>query len=83
MILSYYNFILLPMTTVSVPLSDDMLRQIEQLIADGIAANKADAIRKAVKKYLEDQAVEAVLRARKEPTLEGDLDELAKKFAEK
>jgi Arc/MetJ-type ribon-helix-helix transcriptional regulator len=71
------------MTTVSVPLSDDMLRQIEQLIADGIAANKADAIRKAVKKYLEDQAVEAVLRARKEPTLEGDLDELAKKFAEK
>ncbi|MEK7137737.1 MAG: ribbon-helix-helix domain-containing protein [Patescibacteria group bacterium] len=71
------------MTTVSVPLSDDMLRHIQELIDRGIAANKADAIRKAVKKYLEDQAVEAVLRARKEPTLEGDLDELAKKFAEK
>ena len=83
MIISYYNFILSSMTTVSVPLSDDMLRHIQELIDRGIAANKADAIRKAVKKYLEDQAVEAVLRARKEPTLEGDLDELAKKFAEK
>lgn len=69
------------MTTVSVPLSDDMLRAIEALIKDGIAANKADAIRKAVKRYLEDQAVEAVLQARKEPSLEGDLHELAKKFS--
>lgn len=69
------------MTTVSVPLSDDMLRHIQELIDRGIAANKADAIRKAVKKYLEDQAVETILQARKEPTLEGDLDELAKKFS--
>ena len=65
------------MTTVSVPLPEELIRQIEQLIADGIASNKADAIRKAVKKYLEDQAVERVLRARQEPSLEGDLDELA------
>ncbi|MBU2213047.1 ribbon-helix-helix domain-containing protein [Patescibacteria group bacterium] len=65
------------MTTVSVPLPEEFLRQIEQLIADGVASNKADAIRKAVQKYLEDQAVERVLRARKEPSLDGDLDELA------
>ncbi|MBU0458771.1 ribbon-helix-helix domain-containing protein [Patescibacteria group bacterium] len=68
------------MTTVSVPLPDEFLRQIEQLIADGIASNKADAIRKAVKKYLEDQAVEAVLKAMEEPSLDGDLDELASKI---
>ena len=69
------------MPTVSVPLSDEMLRAIEALIADGIAANKADAIRKAMKKYLADQAVEDVLQARKEPSLEGDLHALAKKFS--
>lgn len=69
------------MTTVSVPLSDDMLRHIQELIDRGIAANKADAIRKAVQKYLEDQAVEAVLQAREEPSLKGDLDELADKIS--
>ena len=65
------------MTTISVPLTDEILMQIERLISDGIAANKADAIRKAVKKYLEDQAVERILRASKEPRLSGNLDELA------
>ncbi|MDD4319052.1 MAG: ribbon-helix-helix domain-containing protein [Candidatus Peribacteraceae bacterium] len=68
------------MATVSVPLSDDLLRGIDDLIKQGLAANKTDAIRKAVKKYLEDQAVETVLRAEKEPTLYGDLDELVKKL---
>lgn len=68
------------MTTVSVPLSDDMLRHIQELIDRGIAANKADAIRKAVQKYLEDQAVEDILRASKEPRLKGDLDDLAAKL---
>lgn len=68
------------MTTVSVPLPDEMLRAIDMLIRQGVASNKADAIRKAIQKYLEDQAVEAVLRAEKEPTLYGDLDELAKQL---
>lgn len=64
------------MTTVSVPLSADMLKALENLIALGRASNKADAIRKAVKKYLEDEAVEAVLLAEREPTLHGDIDDL-------
>lgn len=68
------------MTTVSVPLSDDMLQALEMLIKQGIAPNKAAAIRNAVAKYLEDQAVEAVLRAEKEPRLEGDLEELMKRL---
>jgi len=68
------------MSTLSVPLSGDTLRQIESLIDQGVASNKADLVRKAIDKYLEDQAVEAVLRAEKEPSLEGDLDELMKKI---
>lgn len=68
------------MTTISVPLPEDMLHAIEELIARGLAANKADAIRKAIQKYLEDQAVEAILLASKEPRLKGDLDELARKL---
>jgi Arc/MetJ-type ribon-helix-helix transcriptional regulator len=68
------------MSTLSVPLSGDMLKQIESLIKQGVASNKADLVRRAIDKYLEDQAVEAVLRASKEPRLSGDLDELAKKI---
>ena len=68
------------MSTLSVPLSSKMLKGIEQLVDDGIAANKADAVRKALDKYLEDQAVQAVLQAMQEPSLEGDLDELMEKI---
>ncbi|KKU20077.1 MAG: hypothetical protein UX30_C0004G0025 [Candidatus Saccharibacteria bacterium GW2011_GWA2_46_10] len=69
------------MTTISVPLPDEFLRQIESLIARGIASNKADAVRKAVQKYLEDQAVEDVLRASREPRLKGNIDKLAAKLS--
>jgi len=68
------------MSTLSVPVSADMLKRIEMLVALGVAANKSDLVRKAVDKFLEDQAVQAVLDAEKEPSMEGDLDELAKKF---
>ncbi len=68
------------MTTVSVPLPDGMLQGLETLIRQGVASNKADAIRKALQMYLEDQAVQAVLRASQEPSLRGDLDALARKI---
>lgn len=68
------------MTTISVPLDETLLRNLDALVSDGVASNRADAMRKALKKYAEDQAVESVLRAQKEPSLRGDLDELAKKF---
>lgn len=77
--LSYDNFIK-TMSTVSVPLSEEMLKGIKMLVERGIAANMSDAIRQAVKMYLEEQAVNAVLNAAKEPSLKGDLDELAKKL---
>lgn len=78
MILSYYNFI--SMTTISVPLTPDLLRHLDWLVQEGIASNRADAMRKALKRYSEEQAVEAILKASKEPRFEGDLDELAKKL---
>lgn len=68
------------MTTISVPLSADLLKVLDELVADGIAVNKADAMRKALKKFSEDQALERILRAEKEPRLEGDLLELAAKL---
>ncbi len=70
----------LAMSTLSVPLTEDMLEGINSLVKQGVAANKADAVRQAIKMYLEDQAVKAVLKAQQEPDLEGDLDDLATKL---
>lgn len=68
------------MSILSVPLPADMLQAIEQLIKQGFVSNKAELARKAIKQYLEDQAVQIVLRASQEPSLKGDLDDLAKKL---
>ena len=68
------------MTTVSVPLTEEQHRHLMQLIEQGIGTNKADVLRKALEKFAEDQAVEVVLRASKEPRLTGDLDELVRKL---
>ena len=68
------------MTTISVPLTDEQYRRLMELLKQGVGANKADVLRKALDKFAEDQAVEAVLQAEREPNLEGDIDELAKKI---
>lgn len=68
------------MSTLSVPLPADMLKKIEDMVRQGFAANKADLVRRAIDKFLEAQAIQAVLDAEKEPSLRGDLDELAKKL---
>ncbi|MFH0769828.1 MAG: ribbon-helix-helix domain-containing protein [Candidatus Peregrinibacteria bacterium] len=68
------------MTTVSVPLPSDLLDALEKLIARGSASNKADVIRRALRCYLEQQAVEDVLRASEEPRLRGKLRNLARKL---
>lgn len=68
------------MTTLSVPLTAELLEALERLIKQGKVPNKAAAMRAALEKYLEDQAVEAVLRAEREPRLKGDLDTLAKRL---
>lgn len=68
------------MSTLSIPIDGETLKKIEMLIKEGNASNKADLVRKAIDRYLEEQAIEDILRAAKEPRLEGDLDELAKRF---
>ena len=68
------------MSTLSVPLSPEIMQGIEKLVAEGIAENKAELARKAIKYYLEEHAIQSVLKASKEPNLAGDLDELAAKL---
>lgn len=68
------------MSTLSVPLSPEMLKAIDRLVEQGVVSNKAEAARQALQLYIEDQAVQAVLKASKEPTLKGNLDDLAKKL---
>ncbi len=68
------------MSNVSIPLPGGTLAAIEKWVQSGVASSRADLVRRAVEKYLEDLAVEAILRARKEPRLEGDIDELASKL---
>lgn len=68
------------MTTITVPLTAELMKLISDLIADGKAANKADLVRRALKKFAEDQAVADVLEARNEPRLKGNLRDLAKKL---
>ena len=73
------------MSTISVPIPAVLEKFIEDMIADGRAANKADLVRKALMKFREDEAVNSVLRGMQEgregKNLEGDLDELAKLYS--
>ncbi|OGG58946.1 hypothetical protein A3C89_03610 [Candidatus Kaiserbacteria bacterium RIFCSPHIGHO2_02_FULL_50_50] len=69
------------MTTISVPLSASLEQMLHHLVSTGYAANKADAVRRALIKAAEDEAVERVLRAQREidegKGLRGDLRMLA------
>ena len=68
------------MTTISVPLPANLEEFVNKMVKDGNAANKADVVRKALKLLSEEEAVNAVLQAQREPNLKGDLRELAKKL---
>jgi len=68
------------MSTVSVPLPDETLKAVKALVEQGLAENVASLIRKAIRKYVEEEAINAVLKASQEPSLDGDLDELASRL---
>ena len=68
------------MSTISVPLPANLEEFIERMVKSGEAANKADVVRKALKRMSDEEAVNAILRAQKEPSLKGDLRELAKRL---
>ncbi len=66
------------MPTLSVPLTAKLTKTIDDLVQSGAGSNKADVMRRALEFFAEEKAVQALLRARREPSLEGDLDELAR-----
>ena len=68
------------MTTLSIPISPEQEEFIQRYIKEGKADNKAQVVRRALKKFAEDEAVEAVLRAEKEKPLKGDLRMLMNKL---
>ena len=62
------------------PLPANLEEFINRMVKSGSAANKADVVRKALRRMSDDEAVAIILRAQKEPDLKGDLDVLARKF---
>ncbi len=68
------------MTTLSIPISSELATFIETLIRSGKASNKADAVRRALTYFAEEQAVNAVLEAQREPNLKGNIRDLMKKL---
>lgn len=72
------------MTTLSIPVSGDLEKFIEDMVKAGKGANKADVVRRALREYHENEVLEAVLKAQREiqegKGLRGDLRMLAKKI---
>ncbi len=68
------------MSTLSVPLPPDLEKFVLKMVKDGYASNKAEVVRRALKQLYEEEAVQAVLRAEKESSLRGNLQDLMKKI---
>ena len=72
------------MTTLSIPITSEQERFIDQQVKSGRAANKAHVVRYALQRLAEEEAVHAVLRAEREidegKGLRGDLKKLLKKI---
>jgi len=68
------------MSTLSVPLNKNLEEIVNSFVKSGYASNKAEVMRKALIFLAEEEAVQDVLRAEKEPILRGDLRELVKKI---
>lgn len=68
------------MSTLSVPLTPELEKAVQKIVKAGIASNKAEAVRMAIKFFSEEQAVQDVLKSQKEARegklLSGDIDEL-------
>ncbi len=72
------------MTTLSIPVSGDLEKFIERMVKDGKGANKADVVRRALREYEENEAMESILLAERDfargKFLQGDLRGILKKF---
>lgn len=68
------------MSTLSVPLTPKLEEFINDQVKSGRAASKADVVRRALVSFSEEEAVQEVLNAVREPLLRGDLRQLMKKI---
>ena len=72
------------MTTISVPITAEQEKFINDLVKSGKAANKAHAVRYAIQQYAEAEAIAAVFEGEKAVregrVYYGDLAKLAKKL---
>ena len=68
------------MATLSIPLSQELESFVNKEVRLGNAESNAAVVRKALRLLAEQEAILAVLKAEQEPSLSGDLDELAKKL---
>lgn len=66
------------MTTLSIPLPPDLAKYVEEQAKES-GLSRAALVRQALKQYRDEQAIQEVLRAAAEPTIEGDFDELLSK----
>lgn len=67
------------MTTISVPLTPELAKFVDETTKSS-GLTKSDIMRQALTLYAEEQAVRKVLFAASEPTLSGDLRELANRI---
>lgn len=72
------------MSTLSVPLPPHLEEFVNDQVKQGLAANKAEVIRKALKLLREEEAIRVVLESEREigegKVLRGDLRKLIKKI---
>ena len=68
------------MSTISVPLTPELEGKLDNLVEQGVGENRAAVMRQALRRLAEEEAVEAVLRASREPSLKGDLRTLMRKL---
>ncbi|MCF7834406.1 MAG: hypothetical protein K9L98_03955 [Candidatus Pacebacteria bacterium] len=72
------------MSTISVPLTMELEKSLNNLVESGYGSNKADVIRRALKMASEEEAVRQVLLAEQEISmgkgLKGDARNLMKKI---
>ena len=67
------------MSTISIPLDKKAMRDLEHLEANNPEMSRSAIVRKAIRRMSEEEAVQTVLDAMKEPNLYGDINDLLKK----
>lgn len=72
------------MTTITIPITNDLNDFINDQVKIGEASSKADFVRRAIQKMKEEIFIRQILQAKQEAKqgklLKGDLDKLAKGF---